>query len=286
MINLFYEEAYWGHTSSMNGPKKVVNNLLASLEQEGITYAVNDEQYEHNLLLQYDWAGHVKHSELTLENCVIGPQIWLFDQHTNELKKNPHYYKSIIAPSQWVKDLFVGKFGYPENKIVTWPVGIELKKYEKNIKYDCLVYFKRRSEEELEQVITFLKKNEMSYNVVKYGNYDQEELEELCDNSAFCFLLNGTESQGIAVQEMMARDLPMIVWDISEWGDQGRQWAVPATSVPYWSDQCGVRFFDAFDIDYAFEKFCSKIYTPNKFIEETLSYKQSVKTLMEIFNVT
>lgn len=286
MINLFYEEAYWGHTNNMNGPKKVVNNLLASLDQEGIPYASNVEQYKNNLLLQYDWAGHVKHSELTLENCVIGPQIWLFDQHTNELKKNPHYYKSIIAPSQWVKDLFVSKFDYPEDKIVTWPVGIEMKEYKKDLKYDCLVYFKRRSEEELEQVTTFLEKNEMSYNVVKYGNYDQEKLEELCDNSAFCFLLNGTESQGIAVQEMMARDLPMIVWDVREWEDQGRQWAVPATSVPYWSDQCGVRFFDALDIDYAFDKFCSKIYTPYKFVEETLSYKQSVKTLMEIFDVT
>jgi len=61
---------------------------------------------------------------------------------------------------------------------------------------------------------------------------------------------------------------------------------VPATSVPYWSDQCGVRFFDALDIDYAFDEFCSKIYTPYKFVEENLSYKQSVKTLMEIFDVT
>ena len=54
----------------------------------------------------------VKHSNLTLENCVIGPQIWMFDGHVNELKENPHYYKSIIAPSQWVKDLYVSKFGY------------------------------------------------------------------------------------------------------------------------------------------------------------------------------
>ena len=56
-----------GHTTN-EWTKKVVTNLLASLEQEGIPYAVNVEQYERNLLLQYDWAGHVKHSELTLEN--------------------------------------------------------------------------------------------------------------------------------------------------------------------------------------------------------------------------
>ena len=170
MINLFYEESYWGHTNNMNGPKKVVTNLLASLEQEGIPYAVNVEQYERNLLLQYDWAGHVKHSELTLENCVIGPQIWLFDQHTNELKENPHYYKSIIAPSQWVKDLFVGKFGYPEEKISIWPVGIELPEVERGEDYDCLIYFKRRSSEELEQVISFLNQRGLTYKLLKYGS--------------------------------------------------------------------------------------------------------------------
>jgi hypothetical protein len=36
MINLFYEPSYWGHSSGMNGPRKVVENLRASLEQEDI----------------------------------------------------------------------------------------------------------------------------------------------------------------------------------------------------------------------------------------------------------
>ena len=38
MINLFYSEAYWGHSQTMNGPHKVVKNLLMSLEQEKIDY--------------------------------------------------------------------------------------------------------------------------------------------------------------------------------------------------------------------------------------------------------
>ena len=29
MINLFYEESYWGHTNNMNGPKKVVEKQSA-----------------------------------------------------------------------------------------------------------------------------------------------------------------------------------------------------------------------------------------------------------------
>lgn len=287
MINLFYEPSYWGHSSGMNGPKKVVENLRASLDQEGIPYEVNVEEYKYNLLIQYDWNGHVKHSNLTLENCVIGPQIWMFDGHVNELKENPHYYKSIIAPSQWVKDLYVSKFGYPEEKISVWPVGIELPDIERSDEYDCLVYFKRRSSEELEKVVSFLESRELSYNILQYGSYTPEQVYELATKSKFCFLLNGTESQGIAVQEIMACDTPMFVWDVTEWTDQGDQWRVPATSVPFWSSDCGERVFDS-DFDETFDNFYSRIeeYNPRKYVEDNLSYKASVKTLMEIFDVT
>ena len=41
MINLYYSETYWGHSQTMNGPRKVVKNLLMSLEQEKIDYAIN-----------------------------------------------------------------------------------------------------------------------------------------------------------------------------------------------------------------------------------------------------
>jgi hypothetical protein len=82
----------------------------------------------------------------------------------------------------------------------------------------------------------------------------------------------------------MARDLPMFVWDVKEWNDQGASYAVPASSVPYWSDECGVRFYEAIEMAFAFDEFCSKIYKPRKFVEEQLSFKASVNKLLEIFN--
>ena len=45
MINLYYSEAYWGHSATMNGPHKVVDNLIKSFEQEKIDYATNEEKY-------------------------------------------------------------------------------------------------------------------------------------------------------------------------------------------------------------------------------------------------
>ncbi len=285
MINLFYSEDYWGHSARMSGPKKVIHNLRESLEQEDISYAINEEKYKYNFLVQYDYGAYLKHSKLTLENCVIGPQIWMFDSHVSELKENPHYYKSIIAPSQWVKDKFVNKFGYPEEKISIWPVGIDLPTVEKDLKYDCLIYSKRRNAEELSKVKEFLDNKELTYNILSYGSYPEDTISTLASQSKFCFLLNGTESQGIAVQEIMSYDTPMIVWDIKTWEDQGPDWSVPATSVPYWSDSCGEKFYKEDEIEETFKKFYDKIdsYTPRSFVDKELSYKASVAKLLKIF---
>ncbi len=286
MINLYYSEAYWGHSQKMNGPHKVVKNLLMSLLQEKITYAVNEETYKFNLLLQYDWTGHLKHSELTLENCVIGPQIWMFDGHVKELKDNPSYYKSLITPSQWVKDLYISKFGFPEDKIKNWPVGIEEFNNVREPSYDCLIYFKRRDENELSAVKKFLVNRGLSYRMVEYGGYDEIGFLNLVNQAKFCFLINGTESQGIAVQEIMSMGIPIIAWDVKEWNDQGETYRVPATSIPYWDERCGEVFYDINNLDETFTKFYARIneYDPKGFIKDNLSFKKTVEQLMEIFN--
>jgi len=160
----------------------------------------------------------------------------------------------------------------------------EITFYAGNIKYDCLIYFKRRTKEELSDVIRFLEKKNLTYNVVSYGDYQECDLELLASQSRFCFLLNGTESQGIAVQEIMDLNVPLFVWDLEYWNDQGPQYKVPASSVPYWSDLCGERFFTKEEMEETFDRFYSNIdiYNPQKYVEENLSFKASVNKLLEI----
>lgn len=282
MINLFYDSGYWGGSSRMNGPRKVVDNLLNSLEQENIPYSINIEKYKYNFIIQYDYRGYLKHSKLELENCIIGPQIWFFDEHVKELQKYSERYKSIIVPSEWVKTLATEKFGF--NKVNVWPVGIKHSNLNRNIKYDCLIYFKRRSPQELEKVKAFLESKNLTYNVVSYGEYHESDLELLASQSRFCFLLNGTESQGIAVQEIMDLNVPLLVWDLKYWNDQGEQYKVISSSVPYWSELCGERFFNENEMEETFQSFYAKIdnYNPQKYIKENLSYKVSVNKLLEI----
>ena len=284
MINLYYSEAYWGHSATMNGPHKVVDNLIKSLEQEKIDYAINEEKYEHNFLVQYDATAHEKHSKIEQDTTIIGPQVWMFDGYGQFLIENQNYYKKIIAPSEWVKNKFITKFNLPEDKLAVWPVGIEEFNNIREINYDCLIYFKRRDQSELDTVKKFLVSNGLSYRMVEYGSYGEDGFKQLVNSAKFCFLINGTESQGIAVQEIMSMGVPIIAWDIKEWLDQGEAYRVPATSIPYWDERCGEVFFNIDDLEVTFSKFYATLdkYDPKAFIKDNLSFECSVKTLLDI----
>jgi len=284
MINLYYSEAYWGHSATMNGPHKVVENLIKSLDQEKIEYAINEEKYEHNFLVQYDATAHEKHSKIEQDTTIIGPQVWMFDGYGQFLIENQNYYKKIIAPSEWVKNKFITKFNLPEDKLAVWPVGIEEFNNIREPNYDCLIYFKRRDQSELDAVKKFLVSNGLSYRMVEYGTYGEDGFKQLVNSAKFCFLINGTESQGIAVQEIMSMGVPIIAWDIKEWLDQGEAYRVPATSIPYWDERCGEVFFNIEDLEVTFSKFYATLdqYDPKAFIKDNLSFECSVKTLLDI----
>jgi len=284
MINLWYEDFHL--PPGMNGPRKLLINLKESLIDSSIPFSINSEEYKINFLVHYDEYAYPKHEKLEHNTCFIGPQFWPFNDYGRFLIEHPEYYNKIIAPSEWIKSKFINKFNIPEHKISIWPVGIKTLSTEKKIEFDCLIYFKRRNTEELKIVQDFLEGLGISYKVVSYGNYQDNDLEKLCSKCRFCFLLNGTESQGIAVQEIMSTNTPLFVWDVTEWTDQGEDYRVPATSIPYWTDECGKVFYTKEDMDIAFFEFYDIMdkYNPRKYIERELSFKESVKKLMEIIN--
>ena len=83
----------------------------------------------------------------------------------------------------------------------------------------------------------------------------------------------------------MSYNTPMLVWDVESWEDQGPEWSVPATSVPYWSDECGEKFYFVDELEETFERFYDRIdtYNPRNLIDSELSYKSSMKKLLNIF---
>ena len=84
MLNVFYRDSHL--QGRMSGPLKVIENLLKSLDDCGVEYAVNEEVYEHNFFLHWD-PPHIERYK-TLKNketLLVGPQVWPFSPDINNL---------------------------------------------------------------------------------------------------------------------------------------------------------------------------------------------------------
>lgn len=284
MINLWYEDGHYG--SLMSGPQKVLINLKESLEHCNIPYAINEDKYKNNFLIHYDAVGYSKHEKLEHSSCVIGPQIWPFNEYGHFLKDNPQYYKKIVVPGQSVYLSFIEQ-GFSEEKLVIWPVGIKDISVERDPKDKFLVYQKQRSNEDLETVVSFLEENGFEYETLRYGSYSQEKFYRCVKECSRAIIIGRPETQGIAYQEMMSSDMPLLIWDNEEWYDydipKEYQKNPAPTSAHYFSDECGEKFYSEEELPDIFEKFMNTKYSPKEYVKRELSYEVTVKKLLAIF---
>lgn len=286
MINLWYNESI--KNGPVRGPRKVLESLHESLDQENIPYTVNEDKYQYNFLVHYDALGYSKHEKLEHESCVIGPQIWPFDQYGHFLKDNPNYYKKLICPGESVYLSFQQQ-GFLKEKLSIWPVGIKdiPDEHEDNEKF--LIYYKRRPLHLLEKTKLFLDNKKIKYEILSYGNYNQDEFYSKIKSCSKAIIIDGPETQGIAIQEIMSSNIPLLVWDNLEYFEDG----VPEqfkknpspTSVHYFSEECGEKFYSYEELDKTFDKFMSTQYNPKKYVMKELSYKSTVKKLLDIFQL-
>ena len=221
-IGLFFD-----NISNNNGPGKVAGNLVKGLHMLGVNVKINEHTIVNGCLQVC--SAYDSLPDYTL----VGPNIFV------EPTKNDLRFLHHVVPGQWVKPYY---YSYPELKHITidiWPVGIDTDIFNvtKNITQDCFIYFKNRSNYDLEVLKELLNKRGLKYSVLEYGKYNEKQLLETCTASNFCILLTGTESQGIAYMEILSCNVPCLVFNMPQW-IYGRH-CFPATSVPYFSDQCG-----------------------------------------------
>ena len=276
MLNIFFN-------SASNGPGKVVSNLILGLKKANIEYKTNQTVSSDDKLLILQ--NHYLLSTSLPNERIIGPNICTLPIDTQSVMEQN--YKKMIVPCQWVKDLYLKWL--PEDKICIWAVGINTDLFydmsQENKEIDCLIYFKRRDNSELNSVIEFLDSNDKSYEVINYGSYTEEHFINTIKKCRFGIVIDKCESQGIAIEEMMSANLPLLVWDVTIWNDRGEHVSVPATSVPYWDETCGIKVDDLENLKNNFKHFINnlKSYEPRNYILNNLSLDKSAKKLMDYY---
>ena len=206
-------------------------------------------------------------------------------------------FRKLIQPCDWAVDLYEASCG---DKMVAWPVGLDTHRGEdvsahaKDI--DVLIYDKIRWNRDtqvprvLDQVKRHLDGQGRSHKVVRYGHYHHSAFVNTLKRSRAMIFLCEHETQGLACQEALSYNVPVLAWDEGVLVDPlFKPFAPPGlvvSSVPYFDARCGERF-KIQDFEAGFASFWQGVeasrYRPRQFILDTLSLPRSAESYLSLY---
>jgi hypothetical protein len=295
---------YWLRTTKRSLKKQQVHTgfytafraLVHSLRVIGCEVRVNDFV---TALKHPDYpigvAGYPSVNKLGLPNPrIFGPGDFGTPPQSAALAQDPRFVK-LIQPSDWFASLYRPYCG---DKIMTWFAGIDTQLWPDLStaakRYDFLIYDKIsfNREQQLAPVLGRVKKHleaqHHPYHVVRYGEHHHSAFVQALKDSKAMIFLSQHETQGIAAQEAMAMNIPLLAWDEGEFCDPTlRQYVTAETcvsSVPYFDERCGKRF-KINDFETVCDAFWQrhKSFTPREYVTESLSPEASAKTYLDAY---
>lgn len=322
-INIISKTIYQ-YTDS--GPKKVVKNTVKGFDLLGIPYTVN----KHHFYAKYNWihddtdafillmkeaCNEHAFKKLSEQKYFFGPNLFLlpsnilesfFDTNSIQGKKISDIrglqLGSYSSPSKWTDDLWKNE-GF-DASINIWPVGVDTDYFTPDIHIvkdnDILLYTKGRSKDDIDEIENYIKSLNLSFSHLSYGSYDEEYFIHEVRRSKFGVVVVSSESQGLAIEEMLSMNLPLVVFDISYINQRSYKDSIKneeneiseeaqislknrhhATSVPYWDDSCGLKSIDIDTVKKYIVQMQNEYehFHPREFIVNELGLKKQAREL-------
>ena len=202
------------------------------------------------------------------------------------------------ALSEWVIAMRK-EFAPPSMPYVCFPFAVEIEKFYPKPQpkdLDCLVYIKHREPGFIQKALDIIKESGVSYETITYSEYYEVDYMTLLDRVKFMIVIDANETQGFALEEAMANDVPLLVCDAQSMFDEYYGNVQPhghfasskqlrATSVPYWSDECGLRITELDELANAIQTMKDKKFSPRKYILETLSPEVCMDRILQYFGL-
>jgi hypothetical protein len=253
----------------------------------------------------------IPHQSLSLfahKKVMYGPHFFVFPDPKSDKTKCITKQNNIVfnCLSKW-NHVVHEEFGGVNAKIVTCPFGVDLHMFRpserKKEKPKVFIYYKQRSETDLLAATSILerylsslvnegksvkdKDESLTIVILKYGEYKAQQYLELLQESQFGIWIGCHESQGFALEEALACNVSLLVWDAQSMFDEcdkgscvysqykGKK-ELKATSVPYWDEkQCGMKVDTKEQMEAALPIFHTLVlqgsFSPRRYVETHLS---------------
>lgn len=286
----------------IGGVDKVFLNLCKGLDRLKVYYELN-ERFDR--LKPGDRVGILGRGRRCMDGydrpnpIVAGPALMA---HPSEWPTLCEEYPVVryLQHSEWANNVYKPYFG---DRCRIWPVGIDTDEWSPVLKkkeLDFLIYdkilwdYQQRNGELLEPIKRSLLQRGLSFETLRYGNYSPNEFKSILTRSQAMIFLCEHESQGIAYQEALSSGVPILAWDQGWWLDPNRlKWGeteVPATSVPYFDERCGLKFKDLSEFESKVDEFITLlkagVFSPREYILGNLTLEKCSRHYLDILSET
>jgi hypothetical protein len=221
--------------------------------------------------------------------AILGPSLYDHPMLAPGLMKDARFRKHLVL-APWHYEMFRLVYG---DACVRWYAGIDTEEWQDSSTYkkdiDFLIYDKIRWNHDelsrglLQPIRKHLQRSGFETHTIRYKFHDHVTYRRLLQRSRAMIFLCEHETQGIAYQEALASNVPILAWDNGFWLDplwkRFSESKIPASSVPFFSAECGETFRDFSDFERALTTFLARLanLNPRKYVKENLSMKDSAK---------
>jgi hypothetical protein len=149
-----------------------------------------------------------------IKKLLAGPNLMVWSFECGRILGSPEIDVCIV-PSEWVKSAYEVDESRLKGKISIWFAGVDehewLPARTKSTTQNVVVYWKTGPELVCKEVEDILKRYGWNPYRIRYGSYAKEEFKKLLAQSAFSVFLSASESQGLALAESWAMNVPTLV---------------------------------------------------------------------------
>ena len=298
---VLYINHHFPHKKNYESIHRMCRSLNIELE---ISHSIERLQY-NNYDILISMCTYVDYNLIPKNIKIIyGPQFFVFPEGAlvGPLRQELEGRAIFNSLSEWVKTycLECSDFIVP---LFSLPFSVDTERFKPSThdgpkSVDCVVYIKHRKQHIINETINILNSKHMNFITITYGSYNESDYISALHNCKFMLTLDAHESQGFALEEAMSCNVPLLVMDAQSMYDETNDGTTSiyahhspkkllATSVPYWSDECGIKVKDTSELSDAVDRMLVtyESFTPRKYIEETLSDRVCMQRILDYFKL-
>jgi len=275
-----------------SGPQKLINNLIKYFkDSEDIVFNKNKFSNYYFPTVDLNSLENIKNILKGKDKKIIAGPLYTNSTFKNLIKLCEDFTNlKIVTASESSKNMAMKIAGesVSSDTFVVLPIAVisSNEKLTTQRKEDkCLIYFKGGDKKELDQVKKILKNLNIQFKLFEYGNYSNLNLIRKAKNYKFGVVLGRTESQGIAINEIMGCGLPLLIFNSTINEYEGMTFE--GTSVPFWNNECGEIVDRSQSMEETIENFISNVksglYNPQNYVRKNLSVEAMRINFLNIF---